>query len=44
MPSVDDIGPVVLEKKFFKFHECIFAVSLLSPLGKGGGGASFEQT
>ena len=26
-PSLVDIGPVVLEKKIFKFHYCIFAIS-----------------
>ena len=36
-----EIGPVVLEK-VFSFHQCILAISLLSPLGKGCG-PSFEQ-
>ena len=36
-----EIGPVVLEK-IFSFHQCILAISLLSPLGKGCG-PSFEQ-
>ena len=30
------IGSVVLEKKIFKFLQCIFTISKLSPLGKGG--------
>ena len=30
-----EIGPVVLEKKIFSFHQCILAISLLSPLEKG---------
>ena len=42
VPSLVEIGPVVLEKKFFKFHQCIFAISLLSPLEKGRG-TSFEK-
>ena len=42
MPSLVEIGPVVL-KKIFKFHQCIFAIALLSPLGQGQG-PSFEQT
>ena len=38
------IGPVVLEKKiFFKFRQCVYPFSLISPLGKGRG-TSFEQT
>ena len=40
--SLIEIGPVVL-KKIFKVCQCIFAISLLSPLGKGRG-PSFEQT
>ena len=43
MPSLVEIGSVVLEKKIFKFRQCIFAISLLSLLGKGRG-PSFEQT
>ena len=43
VPSLVEIGPVVLEKKIFKVHQCIFAISLLSPVGKGHG-PSFEQT
>ena len=37
MPSLDEIGSVVLEKKNFKFLKCIFSISKLSPLGKGRG-------
>ena len=36
-------GPVVLEKKIFKWHHPIFAFSWLSPLWRGPG-PSFEQT
>ena len=43
MPSLIEIGPVVLEKKIFKFRQCNFPVPQLSPLGKGRG-PSFEQT
>ena len=43
VPSLVEIGLVVLEKKIFKFCQCIFAISQLSPLGKGRG-PSFEQT
>ena len=43
MPSLVEIGPVVLEKKIFNFHQCIFAISLLSPYGKGQG-PWFAQT
>ena len=42
MPSLVEIGSVVLEKKIFLFRQCIFAISLLSPLGEGWG-PSFEQ-
>ena len=35
MPSLVEIGQVVLSKKIFKFHLSIFSISLLSP---------FEQT
>ena len=31
------IGPVILKEKILKFHLCIFAVSYLSPFGKGRG-------
>ena len=41
--SLVEIGPVVLEKKMFKFRQCIFAIALLSPLRKGHGPSS-EQT
>ena len=41
MPSLVEIGPVVLEKKFFFNFVDLF--SLLSPLGKGRGHAS-KQT
>ena len=34
MPSLLEIGPVVLEKKTFKVRQCILAISLLSLLGK----------
>ena len=37
------IGPEVLAKKIFKICQCIFAISCLSPLGKGCG-PSLEQT
>ena len=40
--SLVEIGPVVLEKKIFKFSQCTFAISLLSPIRKGRG-TSFEQ-
>ena len=33
---------MVLEKKIFKFRQCIFAISQLSPLGRGQG-LSFEH-
>ena len=36
-------SPVVLKNKIFKVCQCIFSISLLSPLGKGRG-PSFEQT
>ena len=36
VPSLVEIGPAVLEK-IFKFRQCIFAISKLSPLGKGQG-------
>ena len=41
--SLVEIGQVVVEKKILKVCQCIFAISLLSPLGKGCG-PSFEQT
>ena len=40
--SLVEIGTVVLGKKIFIFSQCIFAISLLSPLGKGRG-PLFEQ-
>ena len=43
MPSLVEIGPVVLKKKTLKVLHCIFAISLLSLFGKGRG-PSFEQT
>ena len=43
VPSLVEIGPVVLEKKIFKIGQCIFAISFLSPLRKGRG-PSLEQT
>ena len=41
--SLVEIGPVVLEKKILKFCHCIFAISLLYPLGKECG-PSLRQT
>ena len=41
--SLDEIGPLALEKKILKFCQCIFAILKLSPLRKGRG-PSFEQT
>ena len=43
MPSLVEIGLVVLEKKTFKFLQYIFILFLLFPLGNGRG-SSFEQT
>ena len=43
VPSLVEIGPLVLEKKILKFCQCISAISLLCPLGKMPG-ISFEQT
>ena len=37
MPSLVLIGPVILEKKIFKYFQFNFTISLLSPLGKGHG-------
>ena len=42
MPSLDEICPVVLEKKIFKCVYYNFTILLLSPLGEGCG-SSFEQ-
>ena len=36
VPSLVEIGSVVLEKKIFKFCQCISAISLSSPLDKKG--------
>ena len=35
MISLVEIGRVVLEKKIFKFHQCVFAFSNYLPLDKG---------
>ena len=43
MPSLVEIGPVVLEEKIFKYFQYNFTCSLLFPLGKGRG-PSFQQT
>ena len=43
MPSLVEIGPVVQENKIFQCRQCIFAISLLSPVGNGRG-LLFEQT
>ena len=43
VPSLDEIGPVVLENTIFKVRQCLFAISLLFSLGKGRG-PSFEKT
>ena len=43
VPSFVEIGPVVLKKKIFEVRRCIFAISLLSPLGNGRG-PSYEHT
>ena len=43
VPSLVEIGPVVLEKKFFKSCQFIFIISQLSPLWEESG-LSFEQT
>ena len=42
VPCLVEIGPVVLEKKIFKFWQCILLFTLLPPFGKGCG-PSFEQ-
>ena len=41
-PSSIEISPAVLEKKIFKFCQCIFTISLLFPIEKRWG-PSFEQ-
>ena len=43
VPSLVEIGPVVLEKNIFKYFQYNFIFSVLSPLGKRRG-PSFEQT
>ena len=43
MLSLVEIGPGVLERKIFKFHQFIFTILLSSPLGKMWG-SSFEET
>ena len=43
VPSLVEIGPVVLEKKIFKSYQFIFIISKLSPLWEGCG-PSFQQT
>jgi hypothetical protein len=42
VPSLTDIGLLVLEKKIFENCQCIFTLLLLSPLGKRQS-TSFEQ-
>ena len=42
VPSLVDIGPVVLEKKIFKFRQRLFAIMYISPLEKWHG-PSFKQ-
>ena len=37
MPSLAEIGSVILEAKIFKLRSGIFAISFLSHLGKGRG-------
>ena len=37
VPNFKFIGPVVLEKKIFKFRKCIFSVSFINPLRKRAG-------
>ena len=43
VPSLVEIGPVVLQKTIFIFRQCLFFISPLSPLGKGIG-TLFELT
>ena len=43
VPSLVEIGPVVLERKIFKFPKSIFDISLLCPLQQGSS-PSFQQT
>ena len=42
MPSLVEIGPVVLEKKILKLRQNVFTLLLQSPLGKGQG-PSFDK-
>ena len=42
MPSLVETSTVVLEMQIYKFRQCIFAISKLSPLGKRCG-PSFVQ-
>ena len=43
MVNLVEIGPVVLEKKIFEFHQCIFRYFVIISLGKERA-HSFEQT
>ena len=43
VPSLIEIGPMILEKMIYKFHQFIFAISCLSLPGKGRD-PSFKQT
>jgi hypothetical protein len=43
VPSLIEFGLLVLEKKMFKKFQCIFTLSLLSPLGDGQS-TSYEET
>ena len=43
MSCMVEVGLVVLEKKIFKFRQCILVISSISPLGKKRG-SLFEQT
>ena len=42
VPSLVEINPVILENKIFQVCQCIFAISLLSPIAKRRG-PSFKQ-
>ena len=42
LPGFVEISPANMEKGIFKSRQCIFAISLLSPLGKECN-SSFEQ-
>ena len=35
VPKLVKVGPVILEKKIFEFRQCIFAILLFFPFGKG---------